>query len=201
MALWFAYDGLVTYPKKLEYAEAYEELKSEVSDDVERTKRWHVLADSRGWPRQVPEKSASTIRDDIQGQYFFGGLSLLLGIPALYFYFRSKNQWVELTDDGLTTSWGQSVRFSDVTLLNKKKWDAKGIARATYMEGGKQRTFVFDDFKFERQPLGKMLRGLETVLNPDQIVGGISEAERDRQKELAQKDDAGEGENRSNETG
>lgn len=185
MSAWFFFDGLVTYPRNLTYAEAFEEIQAEVTNEVERVKRWRALAESRGWPQSVPEKSSSTIENDISGQYIFGVLSFLLGAPALYFYLRSRHQWVESTDDGLKTSWGQTVRFSDVTQLNKKKWDAKGIARAYYNEGGQQRTFTFDDFKFERQPLGQILRQLESVLQPDLIVGGISEAERDRRKQEA----------------
>lgn len=185
MALWFAFDGLVTYPKKLEYAVAYEEIQAEVTNEVERIKRWRAFAESKGWPTKVPDKSAATIRNDIQGQYFFGVLCLVLGIPALIFYLRSRNQWVEGTEQGVNTSWGQQVNFADVTLLNKKKWDNKGIARAIYTEDGKQRSFVFDDFKFERQPLGQLLRRLEETLQPEQIVGGLSEAEKDLRKSKA----------------
>jgi len=192
MALWFAFDGLVTYPKKLEYAIAYEQLQSEVKGDAERARQWQALADSNAWPREVPEKSVEKIRSDILGQYLFGCFSLLLGIPALYFFLKSRNQWVEQTEDGLTTSWGQQVRFSDVISLNKKKWDTKGIARAHYTEAGKQRTFLFDDFKFERKPLGEILRKLEAVLQPDQIVGGISEAERELRKKAAGDEKSGE---------
>lgn len=188
MALWFAFDGLVSYPKKLEFAEAYEQLQKDVQGDAERARKWQDLADSRSWPREVPNKSADQIRSDIQGQYLFGAISLFLGIPALYFYLKSRSQWVEETDDGLVTSWGQQVRFSDVTLLNKKKWDAKGIARVNYSSNGKKGTFVFDDFKFERKPLGQILRKLEDVLQPEQIVGGISEAERDRRKNAAKEE-------------
>jgi hypothetical protein len=191
MALWFAFDGLVSYPKKLEYAEAYEQLQKDVQGDAERARKWQEFAESRSWPREVPNKSADQIRSDIQGQYLFGAISLLLGIPALYFYLKSRSQWVEETDDGLVTSWGQQVRFSDVTLLNKKKWDAKGIARVNYSSNGKKGTFVFDDFKFERKPLGQILRKLENVLQPEQIVGGISEAERDRKKNAANEDQPG----------
>lgn len=188
MAGWFAFDGLVTYPNRLERLVVLEELKSEISDRTELQKKWEAVAESRGWPIERPDgddKNSDQLRMDIQGQYFFGVLSLLLGLPALYFYLKSKRQWVEETEDGLTTSWGQQVRFADVTQLNKKKWDRKGIARAYYTEAGKQRTFVFDDFKFEREPLGKILRKLEDVLEPDKIVGGISEAERDQQKKAA----------------
>ncbi|MBX3422106.1 MAG: hypothetical protein KF752_11185 [Pirellulaceae bacterium] len=186
MALWFAFDGLVTYPKGLEYAEAYEQVAQNHTTEGERAKAWRELAASKGWPLEVPEKSARTIRNDIEGQYFFGVLSLLLGLPAAYLYWRSRGRWIESTEDGLVTSWGQRVRFADVQSLNKKRWDAKGIARATYIEGTSKRTFVFDDFKYDREALGQILRKLEAVLPEEKIVAGISEAQRDAQKALAQ---------------
>lgn len=182
MSGWFAFDGLVTYPKRLSYAQAFEKIKSEATGQVEVAKRWQELAGTNKWPSEQPEKTSAAIRNDIYGQYIFGVLSLFLGVPAAWFYFKSRRRWVEATDDGLKTSWGQHVRFADVTLLNKKRWESKGIARAFYTQGGKKQVFVFDDFKYDREPLGQLLRKLEAVLQPEQIVGGISEAERDLKK-------------------
>lgn len=176
MAAWFGYDGLVGYPANLPAAEAYDELRD--LDPGKRPEAWKRIATERGLDLQTPKKTAAEIRSDIIGQYFWGGINLLVGLPALLLWIRSRGSWVEQTDDGLTTSWGQSLRFADVTRLDKKKWQRKGIAKATYTPaaGGAPRVFVFDDFKFEREPLGKMLRDLESRLRPEQIVGGPPES-------------------------
>ncbi len=180
MAAWFGYDGLIGYPQQLEYAEAYDELRD--MEGARRVERWKELADANSWPRDVPKKTAEEIRSDITGQYVWGGLNLLAGLPALFFFFRARGSWVEETDGGLRTSWGQSVRFADVTQLDKTKWQRKGIAKARYTpqaEGSPamtgERLFVFDDFKFQREPLGQILRQLEAVLRPEQITGGPPE--------------------------
>ena len=177
MAAWFGYDGLVAYPAQIPAAEAYDELRD--LDSAKRAEEWKRIAAERGLDPQTPKKTAAEIRSDIIGQYVWGGVNLLVGLPALLLWFRSRGRWIEETDDGLTTSWGQSLRFADVTLLDKKKWERKGIAKATYKSDahGAQRVFVFDDFKFEREPLGKMLRDLESQLRPEQIVGGPPEVE------------------------
>lgn len=176
MAAWFGYDGLVAYPAQIPAAEAYDELRD--LDSGKRAEEWKRVATERGLDKQTPKKTAEEIRSDIIGQYFWGGVNLLVGLPALLLWLRSRGSWVEQTDEGLTTSWGQSLRFADVTLLDKKKWQRKGIAKATYADGaaGAPRVFVFDDFKFEREPLGKMLRDLEGQLRPEQIVGGPPES-------------------------
>ena len=180
MAAWFAYDGLIGYPQKIPYAEAYDELLE--LESAQRVEKWKAIAKQNNWPNDVPTKTAEEIRSDIIGQYFWGGLNLLAGLPALLLYFRARGSWVEATADGLKTSWGQQVRFADVTKLDKRRWQRKGIARATYRSadsnassGGGERVFVFDDFKFQREPLGKLLRDLEAVLKPEQIVGGLPE--------------------------
>lgn len=177
MAAWFGYDGLVGYPSQLPAAEAYDELRE--LDAAKRAERWKEIATEQGFAKQTPKKRADELRSDIVGQYFWGGINLLVGLPALVFWLRSRGRWVESTADGLTTSWGQTVRYADVTRLDKKKWQRKGIAKATYAPagGGQPCLFVFDDFKFEREPLGQMLRDLEKRLAPEQIVGGPPEAE------------------------
>ncbi len=179
MAAWFGYDGLVGYPAQLPAAEAYDQLRE--LDSAERAERWKQVATEKNLPRQTPKKTAEQLRSDIVGQYFWGGINLLVGLPALFLWLRSRGAWVESTEDGLTTSWGQTVRFRDVTLLDKKKWQRKGIAKATYTaaEGATPGVFIFDDFKFEREPLGHMLRDLEKQLRPEQIIGGPAEAEQE----------------------
>ena len=172
-ALFFAYDGFIGYPRKKVISERYQEIADlEVS---ERQKAWRQITEENNWSRSVPDKSPEEIADDIRGQYFYGIISLLIAIPPGILYLRTRGSWVEPTATGLTTSWGQSLDFSKVIKLDKKKWSNKGIAVATYEDGSVTRRFVFDDFKYERQPLGQMLLDLEQVLKPEQIVGGPPE--------------------------
>lgn len=178
MAAWFAYDGLIGYPRQAKYARAYEEL-SELQG-AERIDQWRKLAAEKGWPAEVPDYTAEEKQDDIFGQYIWATLNLLVGLPALMLLLRSRGLWIESTPTGVKTSWGETLDFSEVIKLDKKKWADKGLAKATYVRHGRQRKFVFDDFKYERQPLAQMLRELESVLKPEQIIGGPPEAARDQ---------------------
>jgi hypothetical protein len=173
-AAWFAYDGFVAYPQKLIYAAAYDELR-----DVEepgRSQQWKALVAKNNWPPSTPTQKAEEIHHSISQQYLWGAITLLISIPALIAYLRARGSWVAATENGLTTSWGQTVDFQTVTQLDKKKWKDKGIAKAQYRDADRQRVFVFDDFKFERAPLGAMLRRLEQILPHDKIVGGPPES-------------------------
>ncbi len=177
LSLWFAYDGFIGYPKKLEYAHAYDPLRE--LDSKDRNSQWQAITSEKGWPNRIPEKKAEEVADSIVGQYIWGSLSFLAGFVALLYYLRSRGTWVEPTPTGLTTSWGQTLDFKDVSRLDKKKWETKGIAKVTYRDNSLSRVFVFDDFKFEREPLGKILRSLEKSLDRDQIFGGPPESQKD----------------------
>jgi hypothetical protein len=175
MAVWFAFDGFIGYPREQQRAAAYEKLQSEIKDKSQLKKQWRELAKSQGWSTIEPSESSAEFADKITGQYVFGSLCLILVVPSIALFFRSRNRWVERTATGLTTSWGQSMRFADVVLLNKRRWQQKGIAKAYYKQDGKEYSFVFDDFKYDREPLDAMLVELEAALRPEQIVGGPPE--------------------------
>ena len=172
-ALFFAYDGFIGYPNKKVISERYQEIAE--MEASERQKAWRQITEENNWSRSVPDKSPEEIADDIRGQYFYGIISLLIALPPAILYFRTRGSWVERTEEGLTSSWGQKLDYSKVLKLDKKKWANKGIAVASYQDGAVTRRFVFDDFKYEREPLGQMLRELEQVLKPEQIVGGPPE--------------------------
>jgi hypothetical protein len=175
MTVWFLYDGLVGYPNKRIIAEEFDKIRE--MGEVERTAKWREIAAERGWGKEPPEKTAEEISEDISGQFVWAGLAFCAGFPALIFFLRTRGTWVEETPSGLTTSWGQTVNFANVSILNKKRWRDKGIAKATYTSDGVTKRFVFDDFKYDREPLGKMLRTLESRLQADQIIGGPPEGE------------------------
>ncbi len=191
---WCAWDGFVAYPKKLDDAIQFEQLKGPNGEELEREarkERWKALAAEKGWPKNHPTKTPKEIQGDITLQYLMGAIGLVIGVPALLSYFLSRGSWVEGDSQGLKTSWGQALNYIDVTRLNKLRWARKGIARAEYTADGRQQVFVFDDFKYERVPLGQLLRDLEAVLQRDQIVGGPTEVEAEAAR-VAEKEPAAE---------
>ncbi|MEZ6080161.1 MAG: hypothetical protein R3C56_32180 [Pirellulaceae bacterium] len=175
MAAWFGYDGLVGYPAQLPAAEAYDEIRD--LDDKKRAEQWKQIAADKNLPKQTPKKTAEQLRSDIVGQYFWGGINLLVGLPALFLWLR-RGKWVESTDDGLTTSWGQALRFSDVTLLDKKKWQAQGDRQSDLYSGGGWTLGVYlRRFQIRTRAARPNAARPGKQLRPEQIVGGPAEAE------------------------
>ena len=70
---------------------------------------------------------------------------------------------------------GQSVKWEQISKIDKTKWEKKGIAKLSYGEGGN--VFVIDDLKFDREVTDQIMELVEEKVGADKIVGGKSEAE------------------------
>jgi hypothetical protein len=169
-ALWFLYDGLVTYPKQREHALAYAK-----HYDGDGTKEdWDKIALEHGWPTEYPGEPKT--EEDISEQFIWSGASGTVGALMFLMIWRSRGRWIEADGDGITSSWGQSLAFDQVESLEKRQWRSKGIAKVRYRDGGRRKTFVIDDYKFLRQPTDEILCHLESKIDVDKITGGPSEA-------------------------
>ncbi len=173
-ALWSLYDGAINYPNQRERGLAYETLGEEQQkngwDSLTFQRKWEALAAERGWPPTYPGEPKTDI--DIGMQYAMAALTGTLGLWLLFGVWRTRGQWIESTDTGFTSSWGQSFNFDQVTSVDKFRWQKKGIAKIFYQDGGRNKKFVLDDFKFERHAADQMLYELEGQIDPNLITGG-----------------------------
>jgi len=168
MAGWFLFDGLWTYPRQRVRALEYQRLKAE-----DRLGEWKSMAQEHGWPADdpgEPKTQAQTIT-----QLVFAGLLTPPGLIFLFRFLRMRKRWVESTETGLRTSWGRQLLFNQITALNKRQWDKKGIAKVVYRQDGRTRRLVLDDWKFETAPTKSILREVESHIDVEQIVGGAPE--------------------------
>ena len=181
--LWGAYDAVYKFPVELEMATAFDQVK-ESEDAVHQWAKLYEENKDRGWHREKPHNSAPTVEGYIRFNYFIIVAGLSLMSYFLLKYFRTKSSWMESTETGVSTSWGESLEFDKITKINKRRWKAKGIAKVAYKDTtGKSRTMIFDDFKYDREPMGEMMTMCEQHLSEDQIVGGKSQAQIVAEKE------------------
>ena len=171
---WFFFDGSVTYPRELDRCKAYwqptdnpTEPWQPIEDD-----EWREVAKKNGWSKEKPTVKPDEQQEKIGTQFFYGIASTLIALPCLLKWYLARGTWVEGDENGLTSSWGQGFQFDQVESINKRKWEDKGIAKVRYSEGGHSRTFVLDDFKYQRKPMDNIVRWLEAKLTDDQITGG-----------------------------
>jgi hypothetical protein len=175
-ALWFVYDGAITYPNQQKRALAYHELEtqSQGMDPVAFRDKWHELAKSNDWPTNYPGEAKTD--GDIIMQFVMAGMAGAGALALLSIPLRARGRWIEGTDTGINSSWGQGFKYDQVAELNKRQWRSKGIAKVTYLDGNRRRRFVIDDYKFDRYPTDSILYELEQRIDPALITNGPPEA-------------------------
>jgi len=165
---WCLYDAKVKYPNQMERAKKFEKLKAE-----ERLGEWDALADERGWSRENPGKPKT--EGDIWSQYIFAAISGPVGLLFLFFFLRARGSWMEASDTGINTSWGEQFEHGQITMLDKKNWKKKGIAKVTYQQDARTRRLTLDDCKYDFEETEKILRQMEANIPVEQIVNGSPE--------------------------
>jgi len=170
-ALWSLYDGAIKYPQQRERALALAKLSEE-----KRLDEWNDLARQRGWPTSTAGLGEPKSEADIIMQYVMAAMAGAVGLGLLIGVWRARGRWIEATDSGILSSWGQSLAFDQVLAIDKRKWRDKGIAKVRYQDGRRRRRFVLDDYKFEREATDQILYHLESNVGHDKIVGGPPEA-------------------------
>ncbi len=178
--LWGLYDGLYTSPTDVERSIAYKKLAAEAAagdlTEGQRSEAWEAMCKENGWATAKP-KSPEVAQNYVYFQWFVFGIGLTLGLLFLWHYMRLLNAWVEADGDGVETSWGQTLKFENIQSINKSKWLKKGIAKIAYVDDvGANKSMVFDDFKFHRETMGKIMELAEQDLADDQIIGDRRES-------------------------
>jgi len=167
--LYCLYDGFIGYPREQQRALAWER---DFTDKP--TEEWIAFAEEQGWSTSLPQQSKSEeeYKLSITQQYVMAGVTGLIGMYLISIPLRARGRWIESTEDGITSSWGQHFKFEDVVNLEKRQWKKKGIAKVTYLENGSKRRFVIDDYKFDRYKTDEILYELEQRIDPALITGG-----------------------------
>ncbi len=123
LGLWFAYDGVVRYPATPAAAlyERIEKVAPDPSYDVEAFKR-----------------------QKIQTQYGFAFLALLTSAVVGLRLLRSARFDFAFDDDGFACG-GARFSYADVTAVDDRQWEKKGISRVT----ARGRVFTLDAWHHE----------------------------------------------------
>lgn len=172
-ASWSAYDGFVAYPKINRIANYFEEYKLQHADWRDS---WPVYAKANGYPA-LPDQAKGAF--SMYAQYVQLGITLPIGLAALFAYIRGYKRFVGADEKGLVTDAGQRAEFADIVGLNKDRWKTKGIAVVSYKADGIERKLVIDDWKYDREPTMQLLRLVESHLRDEQVTGDIKESAKD----------------------
>ncbi len=180
--LWFLYDGMVTYPAQKERAEAYLLFKVANPElgEMQLFDKWKEVAAEHGWPAGTAGKPVTPYdvpkkEYDINGQFYFAGFAGLIGLFFLGKLLLNRSRWIEADDEGMRSSENRELKFDQVTALDKKKWQSKGIAKVLYEVDGRKNKIVLDDCNYQRDTTNAILRHVEAAIGHDKIINGKPE--------------------------
>lgn len=169
LALWFSYDGAITWPNQNKQAEAFKSYKqviesyqaakaagTEVSWIADAKQRgiefdskgeplsWAAFAARKGWP----ERPKAHTQAEIDQQFYLAGfLGVLLIIMAVRLFLERNTKLIGHANHLLLPS-GERIDYADVFRIDQRKWDDKGLAYLTYHSGDRTKKAVLDDLKY-----------------------------------------------------
>ena len=197
-SLYCFYDAFINYPSQRPASDAYDTLlvdiddrKAKATDDTInwakiRESEWTETAESKGWDVKPPHYTAEELKHNIQFSIGLGALCALIAVPCIFWFLKNRGTWLEIDGTRLSASNGQSLDFSDIQTVDKKKWVKKGLANINYQDNGEAKTFVLDDLKYERTVVDQMIAHLEASIPAEKIVNGPTEVEIERDRVAAQ---------------
>ncbi len=195
--LYCFYDAFLKYPAQQPASIAYDSLlvdiderKAAATDEAVnwaevRESEWKQIAESNGWDTKPPHYTAEKLKHNIQFSIGLGAVCALIAVPCIIWFFRNRGTWLEIDGTRLSSSNGQSVDFSDIQMIDKKKWVKKGLATIHYLDNGSEKSFVLDDLKYDRAVVDQMIAEVETAIPTDKIINGPTEIEIARDREAA----------------
>ena len=114
---------------------------------------WEDYTSEKGWPSETAEHPYDA--GDIKGQFIAAGVALSLIAVTLFILIRTLRRTIEADDEALYSQDGRKVLYADMTRVDKRKWDTKGIALVYYNDGGEEEKkvkvdgMVYGQFKEE----------------------------------------------------
>jgi hypothetical protein len=175
-SLWCLKDAVISYPESRE--RGFAEFKSQYPHiTAANAAEFEANADTKDWIawQKLGHDLEFKTRPEIIMQYFMAAVSAGTGLFLLSIPLRARGRWIEASESGITSSWGQSLQYDQVEQVNKRKWRQKGIANVTYIDNGRRKQFVIDDFKFMRERTDQILFELEQRIEVERITGGPPE--------------------------
>ena len=157
IGLWFLFDAKTGFPQSNERWVAHEKFKTE-----ERLSEWPGFAKEKGWNETPPHKFYK--KADIMAQYVVAVLLFVASIIMFLYWLSQIKRIFQLETEAVILPGGISVPFSSITRINLKRWRSKGLATVYYSINGRQGKFILDDYKFEAEPIHKIMAALEANL-------------------------------------
>ena len=149
---WSLYDGALRYPRQnREYDQMCSELAAQqLTGDAFAVKKIELMK-AKGWNvEHAATKAGQPLHGeaDIRTQYTFALLLLPWGLLVSGLLLRNSRRRFAAAETGLSGFFPEIVPYAAITSVDRRKWDAKGIARLTIATAAGAKKVTLDDWKF-----------------------------------------------------
>jgi len=174
--LWAVDDGFFDYPADNRKHAALQQFKDEVGSVSANRDAWLEYAAEHGLPEsptEVPDKHGPS---DMYLQYGLMIVCLPIGSLALWYFIRSYWLWIGSDEQGLAANGAKRVPWEAITDIDRSRWQTKGIAVVHYDKGGQPGRLTLDDWKYETEPIRRIVQQVETHLGLEPVdpTGGVA---------------------------
>jgi hypothetical protein len=159
---WFAYDGWYGWPKG---NERFDRLTSELEaaravTPPDEAKIKSISDELSGLKRRTDS--------DLRLQKRLAVICPLAGLAMLgWALYRSRGTYW-MSGDEIRVPGHPPIRIGDITQIDKRLWDRKGIAHLDYkLPDGTTGRFTLDDFLYERKPTDAIYERILKAVAPD----------------------------------
>lgn len=142
------------YPPDTDLKEKWPAILSTMSGNGNDEELWKEFSGEKGWPQKIDAAEDFMPAYKIGHQLIASLVCFALAAIALFFLFRTKGRIMKADDQGYYPPGGKLIPYGDLKVLDKRKWETKGLATLTYSDGGEEKKaridgMVYGQFKEE----------------------------------------------------
>lgn len=141
------------YPPDTDFEEKWPAIlaKMERGNDEEL---WKQYSSEKGWDQKIDVQEDRKPKYKIMEQFAAALVCFGLTAVALFFLIRTKSRVMKVTSEGYFAPGGKMIPFEKMIRLDKRKWETKGLAMITYLDGDEEKKakidgMVYGQFKEE----------------------------------------------------
>lgn len=121
--------------------EGYDVMKSK-SGQNGANKLWEDYTAEKGWDSETADHPMEYHK--IREQFIATGVVVVLILGTLFILIRTMRRTIKADQDALYTQDGRKILYSEMTRIDKRKWDTKGIALVYYTADGEEKKAKID---------------------------------------------------------
>ena len=142
------------YPPGTDLEEKWPSILSTMSGNGNNEELWKEYSGEKGWTQKIDPQEDFYAAYKIRHQLIAAGVCFLLAALTLFFLLRTKSRVMKVDDQGYYPPGGKLIAFGDMTVIDKRKWETKGLATISYKDGADEKKakidgMVYGQFKEE----------------------------------------------------